>query len=761
MRNSRYLLRLAVVTAMGLEVSAPLAMAQDQLLEEVVVTAQRREQALTDVPISLTAFSASDLERGNIGEARDYLAITPNVAFTDDGGTGSRSINISIRGVGNVSLGEVSTANSIGYYIDELNVGSVSNGTINPELQDMARIEVLRGPQGTYFGRNALGGAINITTNLPSEEFYSEFSASAGNYGTYGGEAIVNVPLTDRFMVRGMYAYNESDTWVENTHGPGSELGYEHHNARIALRALPTDRLTVDFSLAYTDEEEGGDLSVATGVLNLDTQSIFGADFQAIDEEGFFPDNDDKVSRDLDEINNNEFTIANLRLAYDFDNVMLRSVTGWVDSSTDRDADLDNTSLDTLRRFNRYGGESFSQELRLQSTGAGDLDWTVGVFYAEDEIEQFNSIQAGAQGSYVDPATGMEVPLLPPIPAGFRINENNRVFETSSLAVFGDMVWRFASQWDLTLGARYTRDEIDNKSFDVVAFEGAVPDSQADDSFTDFSPRVVLAYHPQEATNIYGSLTKGYKAGGVDFLTEGATSSFDPEELLSYELGFKTELAGGKIRLGGAAFYLDWDDMQVQTNYLADPDDISSAVERTLNAAKANGKGVEFEVQGVLASGLTGALNLGYLDIEFDEFPNAIIKGSVTPVDLGGQVLPRSPKISASATLEYSFDLSDQLSAYVRGQWMYRDQSEGNLEAVAAKAGYLSLPAFPYEVDAYDVVNLGFGVEGRSFRVNAFVQNLFDEEYYTGTGDGFGLAGIKVKSHPTQYGVKFTWFTGS
>ena len=725
-------------------------------LEEIVVTAQRREQSLQNVPISVTAFSGETLQKSNITEARDYLSVAPNVGFSDDGGSGSRSINISIRGVSNVGLGEVSTANSIGFYIDELNVGSVSNGTINPQLQDMERIEVLRGPQGTYFGRNALGGALNISTKLPDEDFYAEVSANVGNFGTYGGEAIVNVPLSDELMMRAVYSYQESDSFVDNVNPDGNDNGYEHNSGRVALRYLPSDRMTVDFSYTYTDEDEGGDISVPSGVLDQDTQSIFGSSFVAINELGFYSQNDDKVNRDLKERNENSFSISNLRIAYDFDGFSFKSITGLVKSDTERDFDQDGTSLDTLRRFNEYSGDSFSQEFRLQSEGGEAIDWTVGVFYADDEIEQFNSIQAGADGSYTNPVTGEVIGLLPPIPAGFRINENNRVFKTKSKAVFGEAVWHLNEEWDLTLGGRYTRDDINNRSFDVVAFEGAVPDAGGKASFDNFSPKVVVKYAPSTEFNVYASASQGYKAGGVDFARSGDITSFDPEELSSYEVGFKSELAEGRIRLSGAVFMLDWTDLQVQSNFLEVPGDISSAVEKTLNAAEASATGAEFEFTALLDEGLVASVAAGYLDTEFDKFDNALIKGNSNQIDLTGQSLPMTPELTASIALDYSFTVGE-LEAFVRGEWSYRSEAASNLEAIASDAGLLSLPSFPYQVDAYDVFNLRAGLESQDWRLNAFVENVLGEDYYTGTGDGFGISGIRLKPHPRVVGMKFTY----
>ncbi len=746
----------AIAAAIGVPGVTTMAYAQTAL-EEIVVTAQRREQSLQDVPLSITAFTAADLEKSSISEARDYLALSPNVSFSEDGEAGNRSINISIRGVGNVDLGEVSTANSIGYYIDELNVGSVSNGTINPQLQDMERIEVLRGPQGTYFGRNALGGAINISTIKPNQQQYAELTARAGNFGALGIQAVGNLPISETFMMRAVLAYDESDGVVRNVNPSGApNSGFEHLTGRVSLRFLPSDNITVDLSVTHTDEDEGHDGGVGSGVTDLDTQSIFGSSFVPIDDQlGFFPDNQRLVNHNTPELNENTFTIVNGRVTWSVGDYEFKSITGLVNSETDRVFDQDNISADAIIRFNEYEGDSISQEFRVQSTASDTMTWTAGLFYAKDEIEQFNSIQAGTETSYTNPVTGEVVGLLPPIPPGFRINENNRVFETSSLAIFGDVTFDVSEQLSVSLGARYTRDEIDNRSFDVVAFEGAVPDISGSDSFTDFSPRLVARYAATDSTNIYGSVSRGYKAGGVD-LNNGVITAFDPEELTNYEIGFKSELNNGRTRLSGALFFLDWEDLQVQTNFLAIPGDISSAVEKTLNAGSASSAGFEFELTTLLTDNLTLALAGGYIDSEFDSFANAVLAGG-NAVDLSGSELPNTPDVTASAVLDYGFDVGGN-DGFARLEVNHRSSTAGDLEGLAAPQ--LGLPNFPYQIDSYTVANLRAGVDFGSLRINAFIENLFDEEYYNGTSDNFGLAGIRVRPHPRVYGLSVSYRFG-
>ena len=216
-------------------------------LQEVVVTAQRRAQSIQTVPISITAFNNATIEQASMNSARDYLALAPNVSFGDQGQTGNRSISISIRGVSNVNLDENSVANSIGYYIDEFDVGTVASGTINPALLDIADIEVLRGPQGTYFGRNAEGGAINVTTNQPSSRWFLEAAGYAGNFDTNGGRLIANVPISQNFFLRAAGSFESSTGTVKNVNPNGTpNSGYDQTDARVSALWKISDRFQAD-----------------------------------------------------------------------------------------------------------------------------------------------------------------------------------------------------------------------------------------------------------------------------------------------------------------------------------------------------------------------------------------------------------------------------------------------------------------------------------------------------------------------------------
>ena len=264
---------LAIIQLAGFQ---SIAIAQEPMLEEITVTAQRREQSLQDVPISVTAFTGDALVRANINSSQGLLRFVPNVTFDDANQRGgARGINIAIRGVGNNNTDESAFIQSIGVYLDEFSVASVANATINPQLYDLERLEVLRGPQGTFFGRNAVGGALNLTTRKPTDEFEGEVRVGARSFDTTGEQfdigAMLNVPVTDQFALRFAGYYEDNSGIVENIVPGGGDSGYDYTMLRGALRWEPTDRFNIDFMLMYTDENQGIDEAVPAGVWDTDS----------------------------------------------------------------------------------------------------------------------------------------------------------------------------------------------------------------------------------------------------------------------------------------------------------------------------------------------------------------------------------------------------------------------------------------------------------------------------------------------------------
>lgn len=727
-------------------------------LQEVVVTAQRREESLQNVPISVTAFGTTDLERSNITEARDYLALTPNVSFAEDGQTGNRSIRVSIRGVSNVSLGDRAVPNSIGYYIDEFNVGTVANGTVNPALLDVQRVEVLRGPQGTYFGRNAAGGAINISTNLPNNQWFAELAADAGNFDTHGGRVIANAPVSDTFFVRGVLGFESSTGIIKNVNPNGTrDSGYDQTDARIAARWLVTDKFTADFSYTYSHDREGFDGDVATGVLELDTIGIEGPGFRPIsDGLGFYPQNQRLVDHSRPEWNRNELHAANLRLAYDFGDFTLKSITGDIRTHNSRMFDEDAVSVDAIYRHNEWNAQSYGEELRLQSNPGGVFDWVVGALYARDKVQLYNLVALGHGFDYTYPDTGETVGVIPPFP-DLPVNENNTGYIDRSAALYGEVTYRPIDKWAFTVGGRFTRDQIDDTVTGLVAFGTPQGDLAGKSTFNDFSPRFVAKYQLTPDSNVYGTISHGYKAGGNDLNASlpQQTRPFSPEKVWNYEVGYKSEFWEHRAMFNASAFYLKWNQMQSEVNYLIDPSDISSAVQLTENASSASSKGVDLEARVRPIAPLTLGVSGGYLDATFGSFPNAVVYG--IPVDLSGKTLPQSPRWTASALAEWSQTFGKSSSWYVRWEEAYRTTSTSNLEGVAA--GNLGLGTFPFQMPSFAVAKLNAGINFGNFGLSGTMDNVFDRDYYTGTGDHFGFGGVRVRPHPRMWRFEVVYRT--
>lgn len=739
--------------------------AQDIILEEITVTAQRREQNLQEVPVSVTAFDAGAIERSNITEAKDYLLLTPNVSFQEDGQSGNKGVSISIRGISDIKTGENSVTNSIGIYLNEFSVVSVSNGTINPALQDIERIEVLRGPQGTYFGRNAVGGALNITAKKPTGEFEGEVSVGLSSYEDAGDTqsvtGIINLPLSETFALRAVSNFESSSGLVENVNPAGADdSGYDSTNLRLSLRWTPSDSTTVDLLAMYTDQDEGHDPTVPSGVLDLDTQSIFGAGFQPIDDSlGYFPNNQNKINHNTDEENKTETTLLVLNISHDIsETVTFKSITGLISTESERLFDQDNISADAIIRTNEYEGDSWSQEFRLEVINE-QYDWISGVLYAEDDQEQYNQIAAGTETSITIPGRGV-VGLLPPIPPGFRINENNKNFETTSFAIFTDFTWHINDRMDLTLGGRYTKDEVEAGLKGVVAFEGSLPDVSGDEDYTDFSPRIVATYQISDDVNLYGVISKGYKSGGVSVGHEGGTPfarPFDEEEITNFELGIKSQLWDNRLRLNASVFYMKWDDMQMESFFLLDPTDISSNVELTRNVDEAKSMGFELELLAAVTENLTISAGYGYVDteIEHDDANDPLSITGNTGVRLDGRPIPKSPENTANITAEYRWETSSG-EAYVRGEWAFRSDSFADIEGLAHKQ--LGRSSFPYELPEFDVFNLRAGMSfNEHLQMDIYVENLFEEDYYTSTQENFGLAGIRLKPNPRTIGANIRY----
>ena len=786
------LLTVAIAAAVLLGAAPEPALAQGAL-EEIVVTAQRREQNLQEVPISVTAFSGGDIAKNNIQSAKDYLALTPNVSYTEDGQAGSRSLGIAIRGINNLVSGENAFINSVGIYLDEFSVASVPNQVANPFLPDMERVEVLRGPQGTYFGRNSLGGALNLTTKAPVAETEGFVRAGFETYDDAGEmfsvTGMFNGALSDSFMVRGVAHYEDSSGLVENINPTGApDSGHESLALRLKTLWEISDATTVNLTLMYSDEDQGTDENVPSGVLDLDTTDTLGIS-DAIDPgTGFWPDNRNKLSHDLDESNELESTVAILNVAHEMnDNWTLKWITGLIDAEQYRLFDNDLIGgLDALSRENFYEGTSYSTELRFEFAN-DKYEWIIGGLYASDDQEQSNAVRVSSDPT----ATINGIGFLPPFPPGLGLALNDKNFEVDSVALFTDVTVHINDQWDFIIGGRYTSDDVTNG---VVSFgiapgplcdatclgEGpanpnffpsfvnfARPPANAEESFSDFAPRIGFRYQANDEWNLYGTISKGYKAGGSSVGNNTNAGNvpfivpFDEETLWNYEVGFKSELADRRVRVNGSVFYLEWSDLQLEAFRFLTPGDLSSNFEQTVNVEDAEAFGVELEVVALATDNFTLGGAFGYLDTEITSNSTAEITGGFV-VNLQGLDIPKAPETTLNVFGEYTWELGDN-EAWFRAEFIHRDGQYSDVEGLtnaqtrgpSPNSGLVRTltSEFPYLSPDFDVVNLRGGYRWENFDVTVYVQNATDEEYYTGTQENFGASGIRLRPHPRTMGV--------
>lgn len=768
------------------------AATEDVVIDEITVTAQRREQNLQDVPVSLTVFTSEQLERNNIEAATDYLSLTPNVSFTEDGQTGSRGLGLSIRGVNNLVSGENAFVNSIGIYLDGFSVASVPNQIANPFLADMARVEVLRGPQGTYFGRNSLGGALNLTTQGPGDAFEAALKVGGESYrrtgDTYSMTGMVNLPLSETFSARGVVFYEENTGTVRNINpGAAENSGHDWLMTRIRASWEPTDDTSIDVTLMHSDEDQGHDETVPSGVLDLDTVDSLGIS-DAIDPgTGFWPQNRDRLSHDLDEYNRLSSTLLVVNATHRLsDTWTLRAIGGIIDAEQQRFFDQDLIGgVDALSRRNDYDGTSWSGELRIEHSDDRS-DWVTGVLYARDDQQQYNYVSVSS-----DPTGTIDgVSFLPPFPTGLGLFLNDKRFQVESAALFTDLTVHVGDSLDLFAGGRYTRDEISNSisAYGIAPGPGAPdpsvdpfgfyqsfinvprPRSAAKDDFDDFSPRAGLRYQVSDGVSIYGTVSKGYKAGGNSVgnntNAEGAPAFSVPygeETLWNYELGIKAELLDRRLRMNASVFRMDWSDLQLEAFRLLTPGDLSSNFEQTINVKDAEARGFEVEFVALVTDRLTLGGSLGWLDTEITSDSTAQITGGFE-VELEGLSLPKAPELTWNAYGQYRWPTARNDEYWVRIDLIHRDGQYSDVEGLtvlqttgpspnSGRVRNLPYGEFPFRSPDYDLVNLRAGYDTERFSIGAFVENLTDEEYYTGTQENFGASGIRLRPHQRVLGA--------
>ncbi|MBN7796167.1 TonB-dependent receptor [Parahaliea mediterranea] len=671
-------------------------------LEEVVVTARKREERLQDIPIAVTALAENDLIQRGVTGVAELSKSVPNFTVDSQSSVGG----MGMRGIVNVTR-NIGFESGMGVYVDEVYVGRPA--AFNKNLVDIAQVEVLRGPQGTLFGRNTIAGAINITTKNPGDELEGNIRTTFANHDSSRISAAVSGPIIENTLYGRLSVLldNREDDYIENSAGP--DIGsVRERGFRGKLRWVPRDDLEIALTVDSTTTE---------GASNVFELSEIGPEappgFSIPTPEMRQPNvtQQDFMSRD-----DRDTRSGSLRGIWDIaDDLTLVSVTAYNEVNFEVLSDNDSRGVSLSHSSFNDDSRQFSQEFRLQGVLSERWDYTAGLFYLDQKASAERSSTATAPMNPLtgDPLTRAQLgPFFPLFVVGETNNAGNTVapignisssaeVRTEALAIFASSDFDLAENLTLNTGLRYTKEEKsldfiqDNTSFtlhpDVVSRPGI------DDGA--WSGNLSLTYILDQTT-LYGSISRGYKSGGFnpDIVPSGDEIVFDSETVWSYEAGLKAELADGRARVNAAVFLTDYDDLQVQ-RLAYTPVGKGFAI---TNADQAEIWGVELEALFVPVNGLTLGASIGYTDPIYKEFKEcASGPGGSNAIDCDGNQLNNASKLNASAAVQYLFSIGDPGQVYVRADWSYRDEvfieptntgrtRVDSRELVDARAGFYS-----------------------------------------------------------------------
>jgi len=735
-------------------------------IEEVIVTAQRREQGLMDVPVAVTAFTGEQLERMG---ALDIIALTqttPNTTLEVSRGTNS-TLTAFIRGVGQQDP-VAGFESGVGIYVDDVYFNRPQAAVL--EIFDVERIEILRGPQGTLYGRNTIGGAIKYVTRRLSDGPELKARGRYGNYNMLDLVVTGSLPLSDNFRIGGSVASLNRDGFGDNLNLPGIEnYNKDMLGARFSAEWEPGEdwffRLSADWLKDDSDPRQGHRLT--TGVLSgapvlddvYDTRAGLNNPIQEVEAKG--------ASLLA------EWTASDL--------VLFRGIFATRDDENWTPIDFDSLPSADLDVPALYENDQDSAEIQAVISGKR-LNGVVGLYYLDaNAFTAFDVILANT-GALLG---------LPGLNA-FTLGDVN----TKTWSAFADFTYDFTDQWSVSVGGRYTDDKRSSTVLRQTLIGGtselfggsAIPIATTSDfngsrSFTKFTPRVSVQWRPNEDHNLYATYSEGFKGGSFD--PRGQTSAapdidgdgmvseeeifdfmaFDPEEVDSLEFGLKSTLFGGRMTSNLAVFFGDYKDVQVpgSVGVDTDGDGVSETfIGITTNAASADIDGVEWEGQAILAQniGANGAdLNLawaiGYIDANYNEFID------VTGQDVADQrVFQNTPKWTAAGTLTYNLPVN----------WFNRSGLLGFITTLAYRDDHsqFEIPNTYLDQDAYTLWDLSvvWSDDSGHWQVGAHGKNLTDEEYkvagYYFPYPTLGLEGTVTAfyGNPRQFwlDVQYRWF---
>ncbi|NEP59283.1 MAG: TonB-dependent receptor [Symploca sp. SIO2G7] len=665
---------------------------------EIIVTAEKTEEDVQDVPISITAIPEQEIEDANINSLSDIANNTPNFSVFSGAGESRSFINYSMRGLGNVNF---FTSDAVGFYVDDVPIDT-SNATafLNVDLVELERVEILRGPQGTLYGRNAQAGVVNIVTRKPTNIFEFSGNASYGNFDAFNIGVSVSGPIEqNRLFFRLTGNYLSRDGFLENTFLDDDVDDQSGGGSRGQLLWTPSEDWEISFNVAFDDYRDG---DVPFVLLNQSDPL--------------------ETERDFNGFNNLNSNTQSLKIAYNNPNFSVTSITArrYFHQEYDNEGDL--TLADSFRAIQEFESTVWTQELRLQSPNdANQFQWLLGGYFESRDLDNTDD------GLRI----GIDALSAFGIPPGTDVA--NSEVNTNIYAVFGQISYQPINPLTLTAGLRYestnTTLESLERTFTLVDGPALTTFSASDveQNSSPLLPRFVVEYRINPDLMAYGSVARGFKPGGVNYrATDDVTLTFDAEKSWNYEVGLKSVWLDNRLTVNLAVFHNPVEDYQVVFF-----ENITGLPQRVANA-DVSITGAELEVRATPIDGLDLIAGLGFIDAEFTEFNDP-----VTGTNFNENQVNYAP--------EFSYNLAIQYRAL--NGLLARLELQGLGKTFFDEANTL-------QQDPYLTINARLGYEANNFGIYFFANNIFDTEYLSFAAPLIAGETLALYGTPATYGVQ-------
>ena len=677
------------------EATAPAADASR--VEDVIVTAERRSTRLQDTPIAVTALTADALARSGVNRVEDISRLVPGLSIP--GPSLNNNQAVAIRGIGFYS-GVTAVSYPVAFYVDGLFTDRPYS--LRDHLFDIERLEVLRGPQGVQFGRNATAGAIQIIHQLPTNDWVALGRVEAGSFGTAQVQFSVRGPLvTDKVQVGLAGQYAHSNGYVTNDVTGKRLFGEDSSGVRGTVRLLPEEDLSVVLRASYQHNAN------SFGLKNIRAFGT-GIDSAIFNDPAFAPFH---LGNDIDGFTSrNTYSVSgegNWRLP----GVTLTLLVGGQGFTQHSNGDSDGSPIPISQNYQRHVNyNSASAEFRAATTGDGPFRLDAGLYYIREHPHEYdNDVRQNTIS-----ATGVITRT-----AGTYFRNQETIGD--SYAAFGQLTWHPIDRLSVIVGGRYSI-ESKNAIFDYDQYIAAVPNrivANGQTTWRSFTPRFTLDYRWSDALFTYATVSKGFKSGGYNVPTVTLPlTAFNPESVWNYEAGFKSDLFDRHLRLNVAAFYMDYSDIQVSQN-------IAGGLSLIQNAATSKIKGIEVETDIRPFKGLVIGGQIAYLDAHYSDFQFNLT------TNLAGQPLNRAPKWKWSLTGEYEHPLGDKLVGSLRTT--YSHEGSEYFENLASVPQGAALSRASFQRPAVRLLDLRASVrtaDGR-LEVAGVVRNATNQRYFS------------------------------